>query len=152
MNQQTPIRWQQDFIRFINYDTTKYVADFNQIMYNQLLEQAYHNEDINVKKVDAKIAEVKEKALECYNKINSEVDSDVDVSNNFVDLIMQQLMTALQKDQIKRFRTKMYGVDADIKKADVIADSNNRFQQAQDQETIIQHIISPVELEKAVFI
>ena len=96
MNKQTPIRQEQDFVRFINYDTTKYLADFNQIMYNQLFEQAKHNEEIKKKEVDAKLAEVKEKARECYNKINSEVDSDVDVSNNFVDLIIQQLMTALQ--------------------------------------------------------
>ena len=42
-----------------------------------------------------KLAEVKEKALECYNKINSEVDSDEAVSENFIELILLQLMKAL---------------------------------------------------------
>ena len=45
----------------------------------------------------------------------------------------------------------MYGVDAEITKADIIAECNNRFQESQDQQTIILHMISPVELEKVVF-
>ena len=36
-------------------------------------------------------------------------------------------MTALQKDQIKRFQSRMYGVDGEFKKADIIAESNSIF-------------------------
>ena len=105
---------EEDLTRFIKYDTTMYISDFNTIMFNQLLEQAKHNEHFKIKEVDAKLFEVKEKALECYIKINTEVDSDEAVIKDFIELIMQQLMTALQKDQINRFRSQMYGVDAEI--------------------------------------
>ena len=57
-------------------------------MYNQLLEQAKHNEQIKIKKVDAKLVEVGGKAWECYKNINSEVDSDEAVIKNFIELII----------------------------------------------------------------
>ena len=57
-------------------------------MYNQVLEQVKHNEQIKIKKVDAKLVEVGGKARECYKKINSEVDSDEAVIKNFIELII----------------------------------------------------------------
>ena len=57
-------------------------------MYNQVLEQVKHNEQIKIKKVDAKLVEVGGKAWECYKKINSEVDSDEAVIKNFIELII----------------------------------------------------------------
>ena len=57
-------------------------------MYHQLLDQAKHNEQMKIKKVDAKLVEVEEKAWECYKKINSEADSDEAVINNFIELII----------------------------------------------------------------
>ena len=77
-----------DFTRFIKYDSSSYLADFNTLMYNQLLEQAKHNEQIKIKTLDAKLVEFGGKAWECYKKINSEVDSDEVVFKNFIELII----------------------------------------------------------------
>ena len=38
MNLHTPIMKQEDFARFIKYDTARYLADFNTIIFNELLE------------------------------------------------------------------------------------------------------------------
>jgi len=43
----------------------------------------------------------------------------------------------VQKDQIQWFYDEMFGIDSKISKADIIVESNTRFEQAQDQETII---------------
>jgi F0F1-type ATP synthase delta subunit len=101
-------------------------------MYNLLLEQARHNESIKKKEIEAKLSAVRAKALEHFNKINNEVDSDEAVIKNFLDLIIQHQMTALCKDLIKKFNKKMYAVDAEIKKADVIIASNRKFEEAVD--------------------
>ena len=126
MNQETRMH-QKDFSTCIRYEMSRYIDDFNTIMFNQLLEQEKHNENFKIKEVDAKLDVVTEKALEYYKKIISEFDSDEDGIKNFIELIMIQLMTAVQKDQIKRFSSKMYGVEAEISKAEILAESNTRF-------------------------
>ena len=40
------------------YNTTKYIEDFNTIMYNLLIEQAMHNESLKIKELKAKLSEV----------------------------------------------------------------------------------------------
>ena len=117
MNLHTPIMKQEDFARFIKYDTARYLADFNTIIFNELLEQAQHNEKIKINELNVKLDQVKVKAMECYEKINSKFDSDEAVIKNFIELIIQHLITELQKDQLKKLNTKMYGVDAEITKA-----------------------------------
>ena len=69
-----------------------------------------------------KLDQVKSKAWECYDKINSN-----ELSKNFIELIIYPLITELGKDQIKKLNDRMYGVDAEIMKADIIAECNNRF-------------------------
>ena len=71
MKQSTPVKCEDDFFRCISYNTAMYCADFNTIMYNVLIEQAQHNEDVKMKYLDIKLEEVKAKALECYHKINT---------------------------------------------------------------------------------
>ena len=60
-------------------------------------------------------------------------------------------MTALQKDLIKRFEDKMMQIDSKIKKKDVISENLKIFTETEDKETIIKHIISPLEFEKDIF-
>ena len=43
---------------------------------------------MKIKEVDAKLLLVKEKALECYNKIYGEIDSDEAMIKKFIELIV----------------------------------------------------------------
>lgn len=121
----TSIKKIDDFTRFISYRTAKYISDFNTIMYNQLLKQVMHNERIKVKKVDQELKKVKLEALEFYDTINSNVDSDEAASKHFLQKIIFQQMKALQKYWIEKFSEKMKGVV--INKTDLIAESIKRF-------------------------
>ena len=71
MKQSTPVKCEDDFSRFISYNTEMYCADFNTIMYNILIEQAQHNEDFKMKYLDIKLDDVKKEARECFDKIKS---------------------------------------------------------------------------------
>ena len=84
-----------------------------------------HNERIKVKKVDQELKKVKLEALEFYDTINSNVDSDEAASKHFLQKIIFQQMKALQKYWIEKFSEKMKGVV--INKTDLIAESIKRF-------------------------
>lgn len=57
----------------------------------------------------------------------------------------------LKKKLLKEFDDKVFQFDSEIKKAEIVKQANEMFQQAEDFETIITHMQNPIELERQCF-
>ena len=90
-------------------------------------------------------------ALAFYDQFNSEVGSDLDAADRFVKLVYEQLLQAATKEQLELFDESMQQIDSKFTKEDNLKATNKVFQEAEDTETIILHMISPVDLERRVF-
>ena len=89
--------------------------------------------------------------MEFYEQINKQVSSDADASHDFLKLIIEQLFSALSKELLEQFDDKISSIDSIFTKEDNLKYSNKVFQEAEDIETIIQHMTQPVDLERKCF-
>ena len=86
-----------------------------------------------------------------FEKINSQVSSDLDAVEGLIDIVVTTLLNALKKELLVQFENKMYQIDSDIKKSENMKEANQMFQDAEDTETIIQHMTTPIVLERYCF-
>ena len=88
-----------------------------------------------------------------YEKINGQVTGDADSADQFVDIIILSLYETLKEELVSNFESHMYQVETepDLGKEPIVLKSNKRFQEAEDMQTIIEHMRTPVELEKKIF-
>lgn len=135
----------------ITYEQINYLADFNTIYFNILLNQEKRNYDLTFKEIDDKIEHAASEQIEKYDQYNQNVSSADESADGFVVLVIEQLIEVLQKELLSQYETKMDSIDTVFNKEDNMKEAFKAFKEAEDSETIIQHMQDPVELERRVF-
>ena len=135
----------------ITYEQINYLADFNTIYFNILLNQEQRNYDLTFKEIDDKIEIAASEQIEKYDQYNHNVSSADESADGFVVLVIEQLIEVLQKELLSQYETKMDSIDTVFNKEENMKEAFKAFKEAEDSETIIQHMQDPVELERRVF-
>ena len=104
-----------------------------------------------LKEIDDKIELAASEQIEKYDQYNLNVSSADESADGFVALVIELLIDYLQNELLSQFETKMDSIDTLFSKEDNMKEAFKAFKDAEDSETIIQHMQDPIELEKRVF-
>ena len=135
----------------IDYKQIKYVDDFNAILYNIILTQEKRNAALTFKEIEDKIESAAKEQIEKYDQYTQSVGSDEGKADSFVLLVIEQLIEVLQEELLEQFDSKIFEIETKFNKEDNMKEAFKAFKEAEDSETIIQHMMEPVELERRVF-
>ena len=108
---------------------------------NKMLEQSLKLQIDNV------ISEVSDH----FDKFNQQINTEKEQSEAFISLIFTALFKSLMDEQVRNSGINEENIDAKITKFEVMQRVQNMFEQAEDQETIINFMTNHKELERQVF-
>ena len=83
-----------------------------------------------------------------FEKINSQVSSGEDAAKGLVEVVIKQLTKVVRKRWLADFSKKVFSIESEISKGEILKQAIKVFQDAQDTETIVEHMTEPIELEK----
>ena len=110
------IESENDFSKFIIYDTNRFMEAFNSIMYNFIHDQAKRNKEVLFAEIRSRILKSKTKILNTYGDIVNNAETDQDTASNFTKFIYQQLLQAASGELIEVYDDKMFMIDSEITK------------------------------------
>ena len=110
------IESENDFSKFIIYDTNRFMEAFNSIMYNFIYDQAKRNKEVLFAEIRSRILKSKTKILNTYDDIVNNAETDQDTASNFTKFIYQQLLQAASGELIEVYDDKMFMIDSEITK------------------------------------
>ena len=110
------IESENDFSKFIIYDTNRFMEAFNSIMYNFIYDQAKRNKEVLFAEIRSRILKSKTKILNTYGDIVNNAETDQDTASNFTKFIYQQLLQAASGELIEVYDDKMFMIDSEITK------------------------------------
>ena len=135
----------------IYYNNRSYEEYFNHVVFNCFWRQSDFNNTAQLSIIDDRLKETRLQCLEFFKQVSQEVKTNEETADKFVSLITTTLLDSIQHQLLAEFETQVYNAESEIRKKDIQAEATQRFQNAVDTETIVQHIVAPIEQEKQIF-